>query len=160
MMTINSCALATQTVPDKLDEGFQDMFNASHMNEYFQIHVEASGEKKLSYGSKIKIDVSNLTDQEIIFLPNSSTKLFVIRENNWIQIDNYATYYDDLILLPKGSLFGDNRSSLVIPMLLQNMDKKRVEKEIVRIVMVGELLSNEQPTGVYVGAYTDVILTP
>lgn len=153
---INSCLFGHPIVSDEMNEDFLEMFKVNDMNEHFSISVNNSDDSNLRYGSNIDIVVYNKSKQEIYFPPDSSMKLFVVRENTWIEIENFVTYGDELILLPNGSLFGDTRSTLVNPVLLPDMDKKVDERDIVRVAMIGELLSSGNPTGTLVGAYTDI----
>lgn len=156
-----SCAVSYPKVSNNMNENFVEMFKISNVNESFQIRVDSYGSNNLKYGSEIPIIVSNKSDQEIFFQTYRSTiRLFIVRADNWEEIENSVIYYGDgLILLPKGSQLEDHISISIRPMMRSNMDEPK-QKEIMRVVMIGEIISDGQLSGVFTSAYTDVIIGP
>ena len=83
-----------------------------------------------------------------------------IKNNKWVEIMNSNEYSGNgSILFPKGIQLGDRISTGIRPVLGPNI-KDEGHQEILRIVIIGELISDGKKTGISAGAYTDVFVNP
>jgi hypothetical protein len=74
-------------------------------------------------------------------------------------VKNAITYSGDLELSPNGTILLDTRSVVVKPVLDQSVFN--LKKDVnVRIVIVGDVMEEENPTDEKVGTYVDVDLKP
>jgi hypothetical protein len=83
----------------------------------------------------------------------------MIEDAEWIEVKNVITYSGLLIISPQGTPLLDDASTRVQPEVNDKLRSAK-EKELLRIVVTGEIIENDKPTGKLVGAYVDVYVTP
>ncbi len=110
----------------------------------------------------IDIVVVNISDQVILFSGLFDHDLYRFDEDQqeWVPIDEKMVYINDKskLLYPEDNFAKLQDSSWATSALPDLVIEDR--PVIVRVVMVGEILENEQPTGKEVGAYLDVTYEP
>ena len=129
------------------------------MNELFQIYLDSPDEKNIKFGSVIKLLFRNVSGQEVFFPVGYRIKLFVIKNNKWIEIPNTVEYYGEGSLLQTKSeqALGGRIGAWVRPVLPSEITTE--DQEILRILVVGELLTNGEKTGIPIGAYIDFLIS-
>lgn len=149
-----SCS-KTQT-SNELENSFKSLVSAD-MNNFVRIYPEGNGGTPFKYGSDISLTFENLSDQKIFFATDSFVKLYVVRDNLWLEVRNKVTYSGELLLFPRGTPLLDNNSVKVRP-VLDNIPAIRDSVDFLRVVVIGEILRNDILTGKFVGAYVDVLI--
>jgi hypothetical protein len=145
-------------ITEDMEKKFQNIFPLITMNESFQLKVN-SDENIFKFGSDIPVLFNNKSPYKIFFATDSFIKLFIIRDNKWLEIRNRNKYSGVLVLSSKGTSLSDFNTTGVRPVLDNNIVSEGKE-ELLRIVMIGELMENGIRTGNFVGAYVDVYVSP
>jgi len=131
----------------------------TELNESLQLNVYGD-EKIFPLGSEIELRIKNHSPNSIFFAGDSHIKLFAIKDTEWVEVQNKLTYSGSILLSPQGTPALDVRFTKVKPVLdenIMNTDQKDIP---LRIVMIGGIMENENPSGKLVGAYVDVYITP
>jgi len=154
------CSNSEPKISRDLQESFKNQVPVNDMNKSFCIWVDSSNYAELKFGSDIYVVIENLSDQQIFFPLGYGTRLFIVRDNKWVEIMNKNEYYGNgSILFPKGIQLGYLISTGIRPIIGPNI-KYEGNQEILRIVIIGELISDGKKTGISAGAYTDVFVNP
>lgn len=149
-----------------MEEDFQSLVPVSDMNKSLEIKVD--GDQKsfhisslVHLGSDIPLLVQN-TSPKFIFLnyKGGCINLFMFKDNEWIEVKNGLTYSGSTILSPQGKPLLNLDYSGAKPVFDNNIFKDNKTDILLRIVMTGEILENDKPTGKLVGAYVDVYIKP
>ncbi len=158
---VYGCSSSQPKISETMNISFRELVAIDEMNEYFQISVDSQSQEKLEFGSDIKVVFVNRSDWEIYFPVGYGIRLFIIENDKWVEIDNNDEYYGDGSLLRSVSEqgIGGRLVTWVRPVLPTDLADEG-NPEILRIVMVGELLSAGEKTGIPVGAYVDLFLAP
>ena len=157
---ICGCAPAQPQISADLNNSFGKIIAMDDMNKYFQVRVDSSNQENMKFGSDTMITLTNLSDQKILFQVGYGIRMFVARDNNWIEVQNNAVYYgDEVIMQPKTSQMSEKYIVTGIQPIFSPEIKDEGHQEALRIVIIGELSNGEKP-GIPVGAYTDVFVTP
>lgn len=162
MVTVCSCSPVQPSVSNDLEISFRELISIDDINKSFQIHAESIEQRNLKFESDIQVVLENLSNQQIFFPVGYGIRLFIIRDNAWIEIQNKNEYYGEGSLLrPKGEQeLGDRISTGVRPILPPQIEDEN-HQEVLRIVIIGELIKDDDGRiGVPVGAYTDVFINP
>jgi len=141
-----------------MEEKFQALLSVIDTNNSFQIKVNED-KNTFQNNKDIRLIINNNSRHSIIFNPESYIKLWTIRNEEWIEIENGITYSGTLQVLPQGTLLLDTRTSRVKPVLSNDAIESN-EKILLRIAMIGEIMENDKPTGKLVGSYIDVYIIP
>ena len=141
-----------------MEQKFQTAIPVTDMNGSLQVKVE-SGEKIYPLDSEIPLTIINTSPHSIFFAIDSHIKLLMIEDAEWIEVNNVITYSGLLVISPQGTPLLDDASTRVQPEVTEKLRSAK-EKELLRIVVTGEIIENDKPTGKLVGAYVDVYVTP
>lgn len=155
-----SCIPVRPKVSESLETSFRELMLVDDINKSFQIYIDSTDRESMKFGSDIHVVIKNLSNQQIFFPVGYGIRLFIIRDSEWVEILNKNKYYGDgSFLRPKGiQELGDRISTGVRPILPSQIGFED-DQEILRIVMIGELMSDEEKTGIPVGAYTDIFVS-
>ena len=154
------CSSNKPKISSELQEYFKNQVPVRDLNKNFCIWVDSSNQADINFGSDMNVVIENLSDQQIFFPLGYGTRLFIVRNNKWVEIMNSNEYYGNgSILFQKGIQLGDRISTGIRPVLGPNI-KDEGHQEILRIVIIGELITDGKKTGISVGAYTDVLVNP
>jgi hypothetical protein len=134
---------------------FSEFIQVNDLNTKLRVYApESVNDFKITSGVTIVID--NLTNDLIkLYPPGEGIKLFVKTNNGWREIkDLMYTYPPSSEIgiapphdnLPGGSMF--------------SVSPDVSERTTVRIVLIGHIYQNGEPTNQKVGAYTDVTVSP
>jgi len=163
IFSLSNCVNTQPNISKNLEISFKKVFPIEDMNKSLQITVEDvlatenNNKDTFEFGSEIPIKMLNLSNYQIDLDTQSFIKLFIVRDTELIEIQNKDTYSGELMLSPKGTLLLDFKHTGVRPVLIDNVTKEG-EKEILRIVLFGELMQDDVPIGEPVGAYVDVVV--
>lgn len=158
MSNMLGCSSQQNTVSSKMEEEFQSIFPSMTFNESFQLDVY-SDENIFKSGPDIPLIFTNKSPHQILFPTDSFIRLFIIRDDEWLEIDNKNTYSGLLILDPEGTPLMDFNVTGVRP-AIDNFGTSKRKVELLRILMIGESIENNIHTGKLVGAYVDVYIRP
>ena len=160
LIALAGCSGSLQTHSSDMEEKFQTIFPETDMNKSFRIRVN-SNEKNFPMDSKIQLLINNESSNFISFPSDEShIKLLMDHENEWVEVKNGMTYSGLLILSPKGTPLLDFGTTRVKPILDDFVFSGDKQDKLIRIVMIGEIMKDDQPTGKLVGAYVDVNMSP
>jgi hypothetical protein len=152
-----SCSDSSQAIDAEIENKFQELYPTISMNKHFQIQVNDDNETFRST-SEIRLIFYNDSANTISFATDSFMHLFIIRDNEWVEVENAITYKGLLQIDPKDTPLMDFGTTRVKPILGDNWVSGK--RELLRIVMVGELTGNDSIEGEYAGAYLDIELSP
>lgn len=146
-------------VSNDLEKELLTAFHLTDINESFQVTINGE-EKTFKINSDIPLIFNNKSPYTIYFPTGSFIRLLIINDNEWMEIENSHTYAGLLLISPEGTLLKDFNIAGVRPVIDNSIlhgDKKDL---LLRIVLIGEIMENNDPTGRFVGAYVDVDITP
>jgi hypothetical protein len=162
-MAITTCnCRPVPNVSNALENSFRKVIATDEINNQFRIYLDSPKQDSLKIGSNIEISFRNLTDQEIFFQTGFGIRLFIIRDEKWVEILNNDEYYGKAPLLQG---IGSQQAMLggiptgVRPALPPNV-REAEHQELLRIMAVGELMDKGKKTGTLAGSYIDVLLMP
>jgi hypothetical protein len=157
----SGCTSAKPKISTSLETSFQELLPIKDMNKSFQIYVDSSDQDNLKFGNDIKLAFKNITGQDVFFPVGYGIRLFVIRNNEWMEIQNYDDYYGEGSWLQtiNQQTSGGRLVTWVSPVLPPEIADGD-HQVILRTVIIGELVIDSKKTGIPVGAYTDVYLQP
>jgi hypothetical protein len=162
---ISGCSTNSPNVTRDMQESFQKLVAINEMNKDLRVTTDISDNNNLHIGSVIHLVIENLSDQPILIPEPSGIKLFIINDGEWSEINNNAEYYGNSegpVLYPHEPSELRYRTSTGVSPVLKPGTKisDKGSKIVLRILIIGEMLMNGEKTGIPVGAYTDVYLTP
>jgi hypothetical protein len=165
VILISGCSTNSPNVSSDLQEAFQQKMALEEINTKLRVTVDSSDNKNLRFGSVIHVVIENFSDQNILIPEPSGIKMFIINDGEWLEINNNAEYYGNSegpVLYPYGSNELRYRTSTgVSPVLKPDTVISDPNSNIIlRILIMGEQISDSKKTGITTGAYTDVYLTP
>jgi len=158
IILLAGCLNDLPTIAPDMEEKLQSVFGLKNMNQSFQLEIE-NNEKTFQSGSDIRLKIMNTSPHSIYFDIDSHIKLLTIKDAEWEEVKNGITYKGTLVISPQDTPLLDYAKTRVKPDLrdeFQNTD----QKELVRILIIGELMDNDVRTGEFVGAYVDVYIGP
>jgi hypothetical protein len=101
------------------------------------------------------------SDQDIYFPVGYGIRLLIINNDKWIEVKNKDIYYGDgsWLQTKRDQMLGARLATGVRPILPP--DLLNVGNQVIlRIVIIGEIHSNNSNNGLPVGAFTDLFVTP
>lgn len=150
-MLLVSCSKSSSEKRDS----FAEVIKVNDLNTKLRVYApESVNDFKIKSGVTIVID--NLTNDLIkLYPPAEGIKLFVKSNNGWMEIKNLMNYHPSSseigIAPPHDNLPGGSMFSV---------SPDVSERTTVRIVLIGHIYQNGEPTNSKVGAYTDVTVSP
>lgn len=97
----------------------------------------------------------NQIKDAVRFPADFNMKIFRFSNHEWLLTQNEVTYLSDEIILADSSLHGISEL-LPIKLALEHPE----EDNLIRVVILGELLIDGEPNGEKVAAYLDLTITP
>lgn len=154
-----SCKSSQIEVSENLENSFSKAIGIENLNKFFEVHL-VSGEENFRFGSDIRISLYNSSGEKILFSVGYGIKLFVVYENNWLEIENKNKYSGEEVYLPSVSNqdLGARLVTGIRPVLPLNIDLR--EKTILRILIQGVLIYDKSNNNIPVGAFVDVYVEP
>jgi hypothetical protein len=162
---ISGCSTSSPKVPGDLQESFQQLVGIEDINKSLQVIAEISDNKIMHFGSQIHTVIKNASNQLILIRAPEGIRLFIINDGKWLEINDNNEYFGDgegAVLYPSGPLeLRGRKSTWVSPVLKPGTVISDPDSNIVlRILILGEQISDDKKTGLPIGAYTDVYLVP
>lgn len=153
------CTSVRPNVPKELDISFQKIISIEDMNG--SIRIRQTSLETAKYGSNITVSIENLSNQPIFFPLNFGIRLFIIRDNEWIEIQDKNQYYGEGTLLHSKNHedYSGKVTTWIRPVLPPEL-KSDGNHDILRILVIGETQGGGIEQGVLVGAYYDVDVYP
>jgi hypothetical protein len=139
------------------NEEFAKKFALADLNTSLQLGLEGDI-NTFDEDSNIAFYIYNKSNHDVLIDHNADTKLFTTHNSEWIEIENAISYPDSLPLLALGTPLLDSRYTWVHPVLSDEIQASTTEDIMIRILILGELMENDQGTGDLVGAYVDVFI--
>lgn len=154
------CSPAGPNISDSLEVSFQELIVSNNINKSFQIYIDSNDAENLKYGSDIKIAFKNVSGEDVFFEVGYGIKLYIIRDNAWVEIQNKNEYYGEgsILQTKNQQASGGRLVTGVRPVLPPGIAP--IADEILRIVVIGEILSDGERTGHHAAAYVDLLLNP
>jgi len=159
VITLFGCSKQSNTNISDLEKNFSTLFPISDMNESLQLVVD-SEKTYFEVGEKIRLKLSNQSPHVLSFDLDAPRIWTSPDQLEWVEVKNAMTYSGELQLAPKGTPLLDFRTTRVKPILEQSSLNSEQEPISLRIVLVGEIMEKQKPTGEKVAAYVDVLLKP
>lgn len=141
------------------EKQFSMAIPVSDMNKSIRIKVIYEKEY-YSSGSDINLMLENKTSYFISFDTNPPVQLLRNMDTQWIEVENAITYLDTMLLYPQSEPGLNLQTTTVKPILDQNSAGAVNTLIPLRILVVGEIMNGDTPTGKQVGAYLDVFIKP
>jgi hypothetical protein len=156
VISVWACNVEHPVVPAELEKSFTKIFELDDLNTSISLQIDTNQE--ITFDSDLYLVIRN-TSSKPIYIPESreSFRLFIIDENEWVEISNKIQYIGAESTLDTEGKSSSTLHTLVIPHLpeeLRNVDGKL----ILRILFIGEKDSSQENQRVPVGAYTDVYI--
>jgi len=139
------------------NEEFSKKFPLADLNKSLQLGLEGDI-RTFDEDSNIPFYIYNRSNHDVFIDHNANTKLFTTLNSQWIEIENAISYPDSLPLLAIGTPLLDSRYTWVRPVLRNELLASTTENIMIRILILGEPLENDQGTGDLIGAYIDVFI--
>jgi hypothetical protein len=167
LLLVSSCSLKKSTLSKQDEEtvvqGISDkqfissVYNMEieDVNQSISIELIQDPELSSNPGSVIYLSVDNKIDKAIQFIEGFDSKIFRFSNNEWVPIQNTATYSGDKIVLSDSSFYG---ASTVLP-IVPGLDHPE-EENLLRVTVMGEFMTDGVPNGEKVAAYLDLTIEP
>lgn len=167
LLLLSSCSFKNPTLNTQVEEtAVQGVSDKQFVSSVYEmeiedvnrsISIELSQDPELSSNPStiIYLSVENKTDEAIQFPAGFDSKIFRFSNNEWVPIQNTATYSGDKILLSVSSFYGISTILPIVP-LLDDPD----EENLLRVTIMGESLIDGETTGKKVSAYVDITIDP
>jgi hypothetical protein len=107
-------------------------------------------------GEIVSLTVEVVSDDRILFPHDYGAKIFVLEDNQWVEVPNLMEYPDGHITLSPTS--GDplrKGTAGVVPLFPDSNNKQTI-----RIILIGNIYSNGQLTDDQTAAYIDLEMNP
>ena len=154
------CSNRSNTDLNSIEESFKTAVPVVDMNNSLEIKIYED-QKTFPRGSDIRLLVENKSSHFLLFNSGDDyIKLFMSRGTDWVEVNNKITYSGTRILSPQGTPLLNLNATWAQPILDDNAFEDNKAEVPLRIVMVGEIMEDDKPTGKLVGAYVDVHITP
>lgn len=151
------CSKSPDAQVSKSEKQFATAVPITDMNNSLSLIVD-SNQQSFASDTDIPIILKNKSSQHIVFDENSHVKLLINTDNQWTEIKNGITYSGAMTLSPSDVLIFNEQYTWVRP-LLDGFDfGERNSPVPLRIVITGEMMDGDVPTGNKVGTYVDVLL--
>lgn len=154
-----SCSSANSEISDTLDAKFTELVKNEELNKYFEVRL-VSGQEVYEIGTVIRIFLYNVSDEKILLPVGYGIRLFIVIDNEWIEIDNKSIFSGEAVTLPSISNqeLGARLSFGVLPALSSGIEIH--EKIVLRILIQGTLMSSLDSENTSTGAFVDVFIEP
>lgn len=157
ILLLYGCGIGSPKVPDELQASFLDSINVTDMNSSIMMEMDSSTPAKNN--SELFLLLSN-NSQESIIIPTKTDlfRLFIIIDDEWVEIQNKIQYFGaETVLGPVGNPTSSLRIAVIpiLPEELQNQD----EEMILRVLFIGEQESNDPNGKIPVGAFVDTYIS-
>ena len=159
-LLLSGCTNRQPRISTDNDISFKELVEIDDLNFTLTAKLLNPNGKSADFNSDIRILVENTSIEEVFLHADTSQtriRVFILRENNWLEIqDAYVTYGDGNVLNAKGQMVSEWRA-WVRPVNNLSFGDSR-EREIVRVLVTGEMMSDGDLTGIPVGAYVDLFV--
>jgi hypothetical protein len=144
---------------------FSTLVPVRDMNKSFVVSLDPFSKNTLKNDAFLYLQIVNKSDQEMWFPIDGGIKIYryISSTNSWEQVINNANYYGNgheidngELLFPENSKVGMDSGPIVCVPKINNLN----QSVMIRIVVLGEIFKDNQRTGVPVGAYVDVKISP
>lgn len=145
------------------EEAFTELFPVVSLNQSLRLDIpillQDNKPLEFSIGDSVELDLINLSDTVIQFPVGFGLEIYTFNNqaNRWDSVENAVEYKSnaEYILLDSKDTPTFFRGVGLHPVLsLQN------DPIVIRVVVIGEVLRNGEPSGEQVGAYVDVTMMP
>jgi hypothetical protein len=159
MIVLPSCSNLSTEVPSDIEEKFRTVVSVEDMNKSLVLKLHEDKET-FPHGYDIPILVENKSSHFLSFNHTDNyVKLYIIKDDEWVEVKNGLTYSGTRTLHPQGAPLLNLNATWARPELDDNLFKDNQTDILVRIVMTGEIMENDIPTGEFVSAYVDVYIS-
>ena len=153
------CSKQSNTNTSEIEKQFAAAIPVTDMNKSLSMIVD-SKKQYFSLGDDIPLIVENKSSHFISFDVNTHIRMLRSTGSQWMEVKNAITYSGTLLLSPHGKPLLDFRHTDVKPILDQSSLSDINTIVPLRIVIIGEIMNGDTPTGKKVGAYVDVPVKP
>lgn len=160
MFQLSGCSEPPTAGSKGLEQEFATVIPIVDMNKSLQI-VLNNKETSFKSDSTIEFEIYNKSPNYLHLDYVAHIKLLGSPDRlHWLELKNGFTYAaSEVILSPEGTPLLDDQHGWAIP-LLDPMHFKIDRDNLVRIVVIGEIMEGDALTGETVGAYVDVLIEP
>ncbi|MBI3737922.1 MAG: hypothetical protein HY258_02625 [Chloroflexi bacterium] len=151
-LSITSCA-PREKVYIEIAPGIN--FPSDEMNVRIKLNP-IEGITQLKLQKVLFLDLVNISHTPIVFPQDYGVEIFVKKENQWIKVRNDFWYGpgDKGVLPQEVDELGDAVVS-IYPLI-----EDTGQSAMVRVIVIGTVYQNDQPTSTKTAAYVDLILQP
>jgi hypothetical protein len=158
---VTACAARPAHIPVQLDRRFREQIGVADLNESLVLTAEVDTARPPRFGSDVSILLVNLSTEQVLLPDDLGLRLFIVRQDAWIEIANGNEYYAPWppVILRAPPETESRLSSWVRALLPPTVDAT-AGPELVRRLVLGESIPDAGETGAPIGAYVDVLVYP
>ena len=150
----------SKSVSTNMEEKFREVVSVNDLNKSIELKVD-DNKDVFPNGYDIPILAQNKSPYFLFLnLEENYIRLFTIRDAEWVEIKNGLTYSGSRILSPHGNALLDLEPTWARPEVEDAILEDNKTEVLVRIVMTGEIMEKDKPSGKFIGAYVDVYVRP
>ena len=158
LFVLTGCASKSPVALSNLEKDFNGKFPYSDINQSLQLKLDGNNDS-FTPDTKIPLLIYNTSSRSMqIIDSNLNIKLLLAGETEWKEIENALSYSGGMHFSPGGTPLLDVRYSWAQPILSDDVLGQASDNLRVRIFVVGEFVENNESTGEFAGAYTDVFI--
>lgn len=157
---LSGCSQPTTAASKDLEQNFATAIPIADMNKSLQIILNPRV-TSLKADSTIEFEIYNKSPNYLHLNYVTDIKLLGSPDRiHWMELKNGFTYAaSEVTLSPEGTPLLDDQHGWAIP-ILDPTYFKMDRANLVRIVVIGEIMEGDDLTGEKVGAYIDVVIEP
>lgn len=132
---------------------------AEEMNLRLQIISPKGYQNTLKNNDDLALVVSVISDDNVAFKPDFGARIFIYQDNQWVELKNKMDYSVDMsldrILSPYKKDPLQQATIVMVPF------KQGLNKTVpMRVILIGNLVKNNQPSEIKTAGYIDLELNP
>jgi hypothetical protein len=156
---LGGCSNNQPSISHDMQESFNKIVPDTDLNTHLRLNI--NDQEKANLNKLFELYLINTSDETIYLDAKQPFRLFIVDNNQWVEIKNKVIYLGrreggGIYIYPKNS-GRDLLGSFVRPELLPGQVIEGDEK-ILRILVLGETMTDGERTGNLVGAYLDVFI--
>jgi hypothetical protein len=158
--TAIGCSNSSLKTSASLETEFRNLVPVDDLNTSLRIQAKITDRTEFGARNSIRVEIENFSDERILVRQPEDIKLLLRSDDNWVEVENAVEYYggEGPILYPAVVDPLRNRTLTSVRPVLGSEPGDGTTKQLLRIVIIGEILSDVGRTGSLVAAYTDLIL--
>ena len=153
-LSLCGCGLITETIVQ--DDDFKQIVPELELNTAIRLLISDQLPNEFTIGSSFDLLLENISEHQVWFPQGYGLRVFSYSEDSkeWMELRNRVEYVAGIedILDPHG------KGNWLAVVTANPEITKSIEPVSVRVLVIGEIYNDGNPTGEQVGAYLDVSL--